>query len=130
MLKEQDNSSGKLASKSKTMNSKATNKKHRLHQIACLGRGSVIGIEDIIIAKSEFHVTSLACLSQTGELYRIEKEFFFSKLQGYSNFMRKLEKQCLENVRDQVRKISFVKQNEEKQDVAGGATQAGSASDA
>jgi len=79
MLKEQDNSSGKLASKSKTMNSKAT-KKHKLHQIACLGRGSVIGIEDIIIAKSEFHVTSLACLSQTGELYRIEKDLFFSKM--------------------------------------------------
>ena len=100
MLKESDESSGKLASKSKNMSTKASGKKFRLHQIASLGRGSVIGCEDVLVAKSETHVTSLVCLSMEGELYRIDKEFFFSKLQSYSGFMRKLEKQCLENVRD------------------------------
>ena len=44
-----------------------------------------------------------------GELYRVEKDFFFSKVQAVQGFMRKLEKQSLENVRDQVRKIAFVK---------------------
>ena len=37
--------------------------------------------------------------------------------------MRKLEKQCVENVRDQVRKIAFVKQNDEKQLETSGMTQ-------
>lgn len=114
MLKEQEESSGKLASKSKNMSTKASGKKYRLHQIAILGTGSVIGCEDIMVAKSQVHITSLVCQSMKGELYRIEREFFFSKLQGYSNFMRKLEKQCLDTVRDQVRKIAFAKQNEEK----------------
>ena len=31
--------------------------------------------------------------------------------------MRKLEKQSLENVRDHVRKISFVKQNDDKTEI-------------
>jgi len=53
-----------------------------------------------MVAKSQVHITSLVCQSMKGELYRIDKEFFFSKLNGYSNFMRKLEKQCLDNVRD------------------------------
>ena len=44
-----------------------------------------------------------------GELYRIEKEFFFSKLGMIGGFMRKLEKQCTENVREQVRKIALAK---------------------
>ena len=35
-------------------------------------------------------------------------------------FMRKLEKQSLENVRDQVRKIAFVKQSEERQEQSSG----------
>ena len=74
----------------------------------------MIGCEDILVAKSETHVTSLVCLSMTGEVYRVDKDFFFSKVQAVSGFMRKLEKQCYENVRDQVRKIAFVKQSEEK----------------
>ena len=53
-----------------------------------------------MVAKSATHITSLVCLSQKGELYRIEKDFFFSKLHVHANFMRKLEKQCLQNVRD------------------------------
>lgn len=110
MLKECDTSSGKLASKSKTMSTKSTGKKHRMYQIASLGPGSVIGCEDIMVAKSDTHVTSLVCLSMKGELYRIDKDYFMSRLSsGYAGFMRKLEKQCLENVRDQVRKIAFVK---------------------
>ena len=113
MLKEQENSSGKLASKSKNM-TKASGKKQKNHQIACLGKGSVIGLEDIVVAKSDYHVTSLQCLSMVGELYRVDKEFFMSRIQNNYTFMRKLEKQCLENVRDQVRKIAFVKQKEEK----------------
>ena len=80
MLKESDESSGKLASMSKTMSTKNTGKKYRLHQIASLGVGSVIGCEDVMVAKSDTHITSLICLSMTGELYRIEKDFFFSKL--------------------------------------------------
>ena len=32
--------------------------------------------------------------------------------------MRKLEKQSIENVRDQVKKIAFVKNNDEKQENA------------
>ena len=95
------------------MNTKAGVKTHKMQQIACLGTGSVVGCEDFLVAKSDTHVTSLVCLSMTGELYKVDKDFFFSKVQGMSTFMRKLEKQCLENVRDQVRKISFVKQNNE-----------------
>ena len=102
------------------MNTKTGGKKHRMHQIACLGYGSVVGCEDILVAKSDTHVTSLVCLSMKGEVYRVDKDFFFSKLQTMHSFMRKLEKQCLENVRDQVRKIAFVKQNEEKQDQENG----------
>lgn len=45
-------------------------------------------------------MTSLVCLSMTGELYKLDKDFFFSKLSNMVTFMRKLEKQCLENVRD------------------------------
>ena len=105
MLKEAEESSGKLASKSKTMSTKATGKKYKMHQIASLGQGSVIGCEDVLVAKSDVHVTTLTCLSMTGELFRIERDFFFGKLQTHGGFMRKLEKQCLENVRDQVRKI-------------------------
>lgn len=63
-------------------------------------------------------MTSLVCISMTGEMYRIDKDFFFSKVGALQGFMRKLEKQSLENVRDQVRKISFVKQNEERQEQA------------
>lgn len=122
MLKESDESSGKLASMSKTMSTKNTGKKYRLHQIASLGVGSVIGCEDVLVAKSETHITSLICLSMTGELYRIEKDFFFSKLGNASSFMKRLEKQCTDNVRDQVRKISFAKQNEEKDLAASGQT--------
>ena len=77
MLKEQDNSSGKLASKSKNLTQKVGSRKHKLHQVACLGKGSVVGLEDIIVAKSDLHITSLNCLSQTGELYRIEKDIIF-----------------------------------------------------
>ena len=80
MLKESDESSGKLASMSKTMSTKATGKKYRVHQIASLGYGSVIGCEDVLVAKSDKHITSLVCLSMKGELYRINKDFFFSKL--------------------------------------------------
>lgn len=118
MLKEADESSGKLASMSKNMSTKAGGKKHRSFQIACLGEGSVIGLEDVVVAKSDVHITSLTCLGYEhktkgfmpeGELYRIEKDFFLSKLQSYSSFMRQLEKQCIENVRDQVRKITFAK---------------------
>lgn len=36
--------------------------------------------------------------------------------------MKRLEKQCTDNVRDQVRKISFAKQNEEKDLAASGQT--------
>ena len=72
------------------------------------------------MAKSDTHVTSLVCLSMKGELYRVDKDFFFSKVQAMQGFMRKLEKQSLENVRDQVRKIAFVKQSEEKQEQANG----------
>ena len=62
------------------------------------------------MAKSEVHVTSLVCISHPGgELYRIDKETFLQKVSAYTAFMRKLEKQCIENVRDQVRKIAFVK---------------------
>ena len=70
----------------------------------------MIGCEDIIVAKSSTHVTSLTCLSQEGQLYAIDKDFFFSKLQSHQAFMRALEAQCLENVRDNVRKIQFIKQ--------------------
>lgn len=80
----------------------------------------MIGCEDILVAKSDTHVTSLVCLSMKGEVYRVDKDFFFSKVQAVQGFMRKLEKQSLENVRDQVRKIAFVKQSEEKQDQANG----------
>lgn len=76
--------------------------------------GSVVGCEDVLVAKSETHVTSLVCLSMKGELYRIEKEFFFSKLQNNIGFMKRLEKKCTDNVRDQVRVINFTKQNDEK----------------
>ena len=100
MLKEADESSGKLASKSKNMSTKAQGKKYRHHQIASLGSGSIIGCEDHIVAKSDVHLTSLTCLTTPGEFYKIDREFFFEKVKGYSNFMRKLEKQCLENVRD------------------------------
>ena len=91
MLKETDTSSGKLASKSKNMSTKATGKKHKMYQIASLGPGSVIGCEDILVANSDTHVTSLVCLSMKGELFRIEKDFFMAKLQGYIGFMRRLE---------------------------------------
>ena len=80
MLKECDNSSGKLASKSKTMSTKNNGKKYKMYQIASLGPGSVIGCEDVMVAKSDTHVTSLVCLSMKGELYRIEKDSFFPKL--------------------------------------------------
>ena len=92
MLKEQDVTSGKLASKSKNMSKQGGGKKHRMQQIACLGQGSVIGCEDILVAKSDTHVTSLVCLSMTGELYKLDKDFFFSKVHGMSTFLRKLEK--------------------------------------
>ncbi len=52
------------------------------------------------MAKSEVHLTSLTCMTTPGEFYKIEKEFFFDKVKSYNSFMRKLEKQCLENVRD------------------------------
>lgn len=52
-----DEGSGKLASKSKTMSTKASGKKYKMHQIATLGQGSVMGCEDILVAKSETHVT-------------------------------------------------------------------------
>lgn len=94
MLKESDESSGKLASMSKTMSTKSSGKKYRVHQIASLGQGSVVGCEDVLVAKSETHITSLVCLSMKGELYRIDKEFFFSKLQMHQSFMNRLEKQC------------------------------------
>ena len=75
-----------------------------------------------MVAKSDTHITSLVCLSMTGELYRIDKEFFFSKLSNITKFMKQLEKQCTENVRDQVRKIAFAKQSEEKEMQASGPT--------
>ena len=118
MLKEADETSGKLASKSKTMSTKASGKKFKVHQITTLGVGSVIGCEDVLTARSETHVTSLLCLSHKGALYKIEKEFFFSKLGQIHAFMRKLEKDCLENVKDSVRKIAVAKQNEEKAEIA------------
>lgn len=62
------------------MNTKTTGNKYRTHQIARLGIGSVIGCEDVLVAKKETHITSLVCLSMKGELYKIDKEFFFSKL--------------------------------------------------
>ena len=37
---------------------------------------SIIGLEDILVAKSDVHVTSLVCISHRGELYRIDKETF------------------------------------------------------
>ena len=38
---------------------------------------SIIGLEDILVAKSDVHVTSLVCISHPGgELYRIDKETF------------------------------------------------------
>lgn len=77
MLKESEESSGKLASKSKTMSTKGTGKKYRMYQIATLGIGSVIGCEEHVVAQSNTHFTSCVCLSMTGELYRIEKDFFF-----------------------------------------------------
>jgi len=77
MLKESDENSGKLASMGKNMSTKATSKKYKMHQISILGNGSVIGCEDVLCAKSSVHITSLVCASMTGELYRIEKEFFF-----------------------------------------------------
>jgi len=100
MLKESDETSGKLASKSKNMSTKSTGKKFKLHQISTLGNGSVIGCEDVLVAKSEVHITSLVCSSMRGELYRIERDFFFSKIGMQGGFMRRLENQCLENVRD------------------------------
>ena len=70
MLKEMEESSGKLASKSKTLSSKNSGKKYRQHQIALLGPGSVVGIEDVLIAKSDSHLTSLVCIDvKGGELY-------------------------------------------------------------
>ena len=77
MLKESDETSGKLASMSKNMSTKAGGKKTRMHEIARLGRGSVIGVEDYIVAKSDVHVTSLVCISHVGKLYRIKRDFFF-----------------------------------------------------
>ena len=82
------------------------------------------------MAKSDVHVTSLVCISHPGgELYRIDKETFLQKVNAYTAFMRKLEKQCIENVRDQVRKIAFVKQNDEKQLESSGMTPSTAASD-
>ena len=80
MLKESDENSGKLASMSKNMSTKAGGKKFKMHEIAVLGQGSVIGVEDYMVAKSDTHVTTLVCLSMKGELYRIEKELFFQKI--------------------------------------------------
>lgn len=92
MLKESDETSGKLASMGKNMSTKASSKKYKMHQISILGNGSVIGCEDVLCAKSDVHITSLVCASMTGELYRIEKDFFFSKIGMQGGFMRKLEK--------------------------------------
>ena len=85
-----DEGSGKLASKSKTLSTKAGGKKFKMHQMATLGQGSVVGCEDVLVARSDTHVTQLVCLTMTGELYRIEKEFFFSKLGSQGGFIRKL----------------------------------------
>ena len=52
----------------------------------------MVGCEDIRVAKSDTHVTSLVCLSMKGELYRVEKDLFLSKVQAVQGFMRKLEK--------------------------------------
>lgn len=80
MLKESDESSGKLASMGKTKSTKQGARKFKLHEIATLGNGSVIGCEDVLALKSDTHVTKLTCLSMKAELYRVEKNFFFSKL--------------------------------------------------
>ena len=80
----------------------------------------MIGCEDVMVAKSETHITSLVCLTMEGELYRIDKQFFFSKLSMHQSFMKRLEKLCTENVRDQVRTIAFAKTNEEKDVQASG----------
>ena len=61
--------------------------------------GNVVGCEEVLVAKSETHITTLTCLSMHGELYRIDRDFFFSKLAGQSIFMRRLEKACYETIK-------------------------------
>lgn len=109
MLKESDESSGKLASMSKNMSTKVGARKFKLHEIATLGNGSVIGCEDVLALKSELHVTRLTCLSMKGELYKVNKDFFFSKLNSQYGFIRKFENQCLESVNEKVHKVGIAK---------------------
>ena len=100
MLKESEETSGKLAQKSKTVSTKPGIRRFKMHQVATLGTGSVIGCEDVLVLKSKTHVSQLTCLSMRGELYTIEKDFFFAKLSSQSGFIRKFENQCLKTVQE------------------------------
>ena len=63
--------SGKLALKSKILNSKESKGQYTHHYMANFGEGSVIGLNELLVAQSPTYTTSLTCLSGEGEMYKI-----------------------------------------------------------
>ena len=101
MLKITKQQDGKLARKSKTMSTKDKVKQQKVHQIQNAGFGSVFGLEDLLVKESKTYDTSLTCLSMKGQLFRIDKDVFYSKIQSQHNFIRMMKKNCCDQMKNQ-----------------------------
>lgn len=92
MMKVSDNELGKLARKSKTWQVQEKGNQNVFHQLANLGRGSVLGLNELLISESVTYLTTVTCLSPEGELYKISKDIFMQKIQNTGPFVVRVKK--------------------------------------
>ena len=76
-----------------------------------LGYKKCIGLEELSRG-DEVYATTLVCLGgdedMKGELYRVEKEVFLSKVSNNSTFMRKLKENAASNMTKHMKSIKTV----------------------
>lgn len=58
--------------------------------MANLGEGSVIGLNELLVAQSQTYTTTLTCLSSEGEMYKIQKDVFLQKIDSSTWFKKRL----------------------------------------
>ena len=85
-----------------------------MHQLANLGRGSVLGLNELLISESATYLTTVTCLSPEGELYKISKDIFYQKIQNTGPFIVRVKKAIEEQFKTQVKSVSNMQQSQIK----------------